>query len=299
MSTGGFKTDYFLLLNAVSESDLQTARAIEDEIRDAGYEIGEDPPVERVDCEKAEDLFRALGDAAKCLRDIERIPMVHLDGHGDRDNMRFPSGEMVSWGAIFAKLREINVLACNNVFMTCGACESAYALEGSEILDPTPVYALLAPAKQVRAGTIREGFRKFYRVLLETENGATALREFTEQHPDHFSILSSEHLFELSAARYIVNFCEGKARKQRQEDLVTRARRERPDLDIKEVRGKIKAALREDPMVSIERMFRQFLIVDRCPENGERFPFPTERIRKRAEQERLKSEFSRRTDVRG
>ena len=300
MSTGGFTSHYFLILNLLSPSELQSSKAIADEIIDAQIAQEEALPVVVRNCISKDQLSEALDQAELRLRTQGEIPIIHLDGHSDRDCVHLPSGPSVAWSEVFQRLRVLNVLACNNIFLTCGACESAYALQGSEIIYPSPVFGLLAPVTKVQAGDVTDGFRAFYRTLIETSDGPTALEKFMAKvDSSQYSVLFSAALFEKSAAKYIDQHCRGQGRLRRQEALLTRAVQEVPNIDIKQARKKIKTALRQDAAESLREMFRTYLILDSCPKNVARFPFRRARIHELARRERLAKQSSQRSKLRG
>ncbi len=270
----GFRANQIIIIDAVPEGELQTGRQLETLIIDL-LNCSDTPlTVKRVTCQTGLEVSNELSVVLSQLQESKIVPIIHFEGHADREFLELPHGEKLPWSEIFATLRKINILCCNNLFVSSGACHSAWAIKHVSIWDACPVYAFLAPREEISAGNVFEGFSAFYNSLLvcdTLDEAHDALLESTP--PNAFSFFDSFYIFKRAAKFYLKKECRGKGRRLRQERLLSGALNNHGELNKQKARKVIKNKLRESYAPQMARIYQKFLVVDVCPENKTRFPF--------------------------
>jgi hypothetical protein len=165
--------------------------------------------------EMTEALHEIARSAAQGLR-----PILHFDCHGSANNglQLAPSREFMSWEELADLLRVVNVATGNNLCCVFAAC---FGLQLGTILTlskAVPFYLMIAPPKEIDVGSLERKILPFYREVHESGN-------ITESHramlAPELQILNCKGLFAQSLARYIAQYCHGKAAAARRERLVT------------------------------------------------------------------------------
>jgi len=265
-----FGASEILILSAVPEHDLQAARWLAEEITDIQTAGNEIPQL----------IFRTLLDPASFLRELDEAllraqagarPMIHLDGHGTPEGLRFDAQTFTPWPEIVDRFRLINIATRNNLVVTSGACHSAWAYSNTSLEQPVPFFGLLAPSKAISAGEVKEGFRHFYRAFLTTRNfedGVNAMVGHVQQKV--MAVLFAPDFLEGVVRTFIVDHCMGKGRRTRLESLVSQAVAAGAPLAV--ARKTFRQELQKPQARDLKRKGDHFLMIDIFPENADRFP---------------------------
>ncbi len=265
-----FEANELVILSAVPEDDMQAARWLREDVadlRNAGvaalvctYHAG-------LTGQAFMDQLGALAERAQA----GVIPMLHFDGHGLQDRMQFSDGSEVPWRDITQQLRAINVATRNHLVVSSGSCFGAWLYDKTDLDAPAPVFGLVATMRTVPAGDVDRGFRIFYRELFRTFEFARAYNQMMEGVENKvFGHVFAPDFLETVVRGYIVDFCMGEGRRFRAEALVTKAVER--GMPLAQARKMVREGLRKPQAPALERMGKHFLMIDRYPENQERFP---------------------------
>jgi len=273
MNSIEFHAHKFIIFDLVPISEMQTGRNIEENLNDFINAAHSDLFCERYKCKSEEDFFSVIERIKDDLIKNGKIPYIHIEGHGSKESMFLPNRSPIPWSSIFESFREINILSRNNLFVSSGACESAYAYKAASITKACPVFGFLAPEKEISAGSVIDGFTAFYKSLINDENLNDAFSEFADvTHGKDYAFLFSHHLFEKAAYNYLTQHCVGKGRKKRLEGIVTQAVSE-TSLPVNEARKLLKTELSKPQAEALQKFHHKFMMCDLYPENVERFKF--------------------------
>ena len=275
MEDTGFFAHSFVIIDAVPKNELQTGSRIYENIQDYINQSGTTVlSSKRIRCNTPSDLIKALDEVLDSLENGGQIPFIHLDSHGDRDNIRLPNGSSLGWDVIFDQFRKINIASRNNLFVASSACESAYAYKAAaHITKECPVLGLFAPAMIVSAGEVQDGFDAFYKNLLLEHNLQKASNAFKDAtNSKRFVPISSQTLFVKVAFYYLTKHCMGAGRRRGQEELLTIVKQKTNIPLNKETRKKVKE-FKKSQAVNLCRFHKKFMMIDKYPENAERFVF--------------------------
>ena len=274
MEDTGFVAHGFVIIDAVPKNELQTGSRIYENIQDYINQSGTVLFSKRIRCNTSSDLIKALDEVLDSLENGGQIPFIHLDSHGDRDNIRLPNGSYWGWDVIFDQFRKINIASRNNLFVASSACESAYAYNAADhITKECPVLGLFAPAKTVSAGEVQDGFAAFYKKLILERNFKKAYNAFEgATNSESFVKIFSECLFVKAAFNYLTKHCMGAGRRRGQEELLTIVKQKTNIPLNKATRKKVKE-FKKSQAVNLCRFHKKFMMIDKYPENAKRFAF--------------------------
>jgi hypothetical protein len=241
MSNIGFRANGFIIIDLVPDNELQTGKAIEDNLIDFIIEEKSELYCERYKCGNASELIAELNKIKQRLVDKGEISYIHIEGHGSKETVRLPDGSFIKWSTVFELFREINILCKNNLFFSSGACQSAYAFNAATITEACPVFGLLAPEQKVSAGSVQDGFIAFYRSLIKNESLNDAFDAFSEKTDSKlYALIFSQLLFEKAARKYIEDYCMGTGRRQRIENMLSEVVERKIGLPLKSARKLLK-----------------------------------------------------------
>lgn len=275
-----FLANRLLIIESLAENELHTGQRLEDSLsancRTTSFGL------ELKAVSHRQELLDYLADIARRARDAGLRPIVHLDMHGTRKlGLRLlPSGEYLSWPDLAKACRDIVEASDNNLIVVMAACHGFNAAVEIRIRDLTPFTYLIAPSTTVSAGQVDAAFTEFYRTLLATGD----FDETWEHLPPQYNVLDCEALLLVSYARYVLENCKGKGKRQRLERLLTTFKNSAPGVDLSSNRQQLRQLIRPSK-ASFERFRGSFLLADR-PSNHGRFAATFEHALKLVEQGR-------------
>lgn len=212
-----FSNNALIIVDALGESDLQTAIHLRDEICDAtsarcpGY-------CHYFKVESASQFLDVLEQISAQTKDGLR-PILHIEAHGDEHAgiQIAASGEMVSWPQLLPKLQEINKNSKNNLGVVMAACFGLYAIRPLQIQEPCPFYFLVGSDQPVPAGCIDEVMKLFYLELNRSNSLDNAMKKVDTK----FKQFHAEEFFYIAFAKYMKRACMGAGAQRRVERLLT------------------------------------------------------------------------------
>lgn len=216
----------------------------------------------------ASQFHAVMADLTRKARDQGLRPILHLEIHGldSRDGLiLLPSREKVTWDEFATLARELNTATKNNLLVVMAVCHGFYAALSVKLTQVTPFCHLIAPQERVSNQDIVSAFSPFYRELFSTNDVEAASKLL----PRAYRRYTCEELLVNACGRYFREACMGENRRLRVEDLVTRFKRMRQDIPLRQVRRFFKDFTRPTADV-FERYRRSFLMAD-DPENAGRF----------------------------
>ncbi len=273
METITFHSTGFYILDTVPEKDMQTGRGLEENIVDIINTNNSSLYCKRIKCTTENDVLDALKSIKTNLIENGDIPYIHIEGHGSKDSLALPSGSVFSWNKLFELFREINILCKNNLFVSSGACLSAYGYKAASITEACPVFGLLAPEKVINSGGVKDGYHAFFKSLICNESLNEAFNRFSEAtNGKDYALIFSQLMFRKAAYNYITVHCMGKNKRERLEELVTQATTS-TDVSVNAARKQLKKEIYGPQAKHLSKYHQKFMMIDKYPENAERFEF--------------------------
>ena len=277
----GFHANGFIIFDFAPENEMQIGRWLEEAICDSINKSEKSLFCERHRCNNADEFIAELAKLKRRINATGEIPYIHIGGHGSENHLKLLDHSYLEWSIIFEHFREINALCKNNLFFSSSACHAAYAFRAASITKPSPVFGMLAPEQAVLAGDVKDGFVKFYTKLIIEGDLNKAFEGFDEAAGGkNYALIFSQLLFEKAAYQYIRQYCMGKGKRARLEKLVSCAT-EKTGLPPKKLRKQIKKEIFGSQALALSKFHRQFMLIDKFPENSERFTFDAVKFEKR------------------
>jgi len=104
-----------------------------------------------------------------------RIPLVHIECHGNEDGLQLADGSLVDWIEIKQPFTELNVITQLNLMVIVAACTGAAFAKITQIADRAPFWGMMGPTDEVTAGELEKSYGTFYRTLIQTKSPAEAV----------------------------------------------------------------------------------------------------------------------------
>jgi len=258
-ASSGFNINSVFWLRSLSVSERGPTHRVLEDLEPFFARLG--LPFQLRDVETASELYTALDS----LADPKVKPILQLDMHGQKEGLLLArAGEIAPWETVVPKFRSINIASGGNLCVVAGVCFALYAIMQASISQASPVNILIAPDREVRAGTLEDSLLGFYTSLFS----GTDISEAHAKHLGHpFKVFHAERFLVIALCKYIRNSCKGKGGVIRRERLLTEvllAGRPRNRENLREIRRQIKERTKPDqPMVN--RYAHAFLLGRPCP----------------------------------
>lgn len=212
-----FSNNAVFVIDALGESDLQTARRLHDELSNLVLSDGSRychylSVASREECERAlEDILHLSESGMK--------PIIHIEAHGSQQDgiCIADSGQFLDWETLVKWCLRINTAAENNLGVVLASCFGLYGITPVNIRTPCPYYFLVGSDRTVSAGYIEDTMRLFYRKLFDERNLDVAMKEVSEG----FKQFHAEKFFCISFAKYIRRTCMGSGANARVERMIS------------------------------------------------------------------------------
>ncbi len=179
MNNFRIKVNDLIVIDCLSENELQTARKLYEDIDDF-IGIGGDFTVERKICKTKEALVSCLTAILQQCKDDNIKPLLHFEGHGNNKIFDFPEGSPISWSEMYSYLREINEETRNNLIVHFATCKSESVYDNVDISKPCPAFAILVAVGNIEAKFIQDGYYALYKEFIKNSNYSTALEKFRD-----------------------------------------------------------------------------------------------------------------------
>lgn len=209
-------------------------------------------------------------------------PMIHFESHGCEDGLKTASGELIEWIDIRDILVEINRGTKLNLMVVVAACNGAHLIKVSTKLDVAPFWAIIGPEVKVTAGHIQDSFGHFYESFFSDFDATKALSILNAgaAHSNRtYKFFSAVDLFSRAYRDYYRNYCVGKGKRERVEQLVSKAMTN-PKVGKRGVtwtRKQVKKLLASEDE-HFDMLRKRFFFIDEFPENDKRFPLIRDHI---------------------
>jgi len=129
------------------------------------YEKINDPNiiVEYREVNNREELFKELESIHDILKSTGKVPLIHFETHGNKDGIALKSDEFVPYKILLPLLREINIIAQNNLFIVVAACNGgnmSFIIKDC-LNEACPFFGVLGPTEMITAKEVINGYKAF------------------------------------------------------------------------------------------------------------------------------------------
>jgi hypothetical protein len=221
-----------------------------------------------VSVESRKEFRKAIEKAGKEAREEGRIPLLHIECHGNDDGLELTNGDRIEWPLLRQLLYPLNRMTMLNMFVCISACWGAYLLKEFVPTEPAPFFGLLSATEEQGPEELFRGFLFFYSTLLETLDGDKAEAAAKEAAPNFYLTDALGHFIKVIRL-FRQTHCTNeqyweKAEKARQSDLRVNGRAASIYF--------YHSVLKERELPQLQQLMRTFFMLDQFPENVDRFP---------------------------
>ena len=269
--------------------DAKTGWELFGELEPIGMLSKPEVPVKFWSVSTREEFVTLFPKLEQTFRDTGRIPVLHIETHGDANGIGVSADESIEWTDLMGLFVSLNRLTHVNLVAVLAACEGFW---GVQMLQPARLAAafrgLIGPIRKMKAGEMADACIAFYRTLLGQGNGDAAfaaMNDVVDTTRQTFYAISAETAFKEVYKRFLESQCTPEAIEERLERIMireeaTRRSEGRPDMtstDIARLRELIRARLC-DHRGQFEVLRREFFYIDLYPENSDRFDIAFEHL---------------------
>jgi hypothetical protein len=205
-------------IRSLPEGELGPTRRILDDLAQLGP--GGGLPVFEFAVGDRAELAVVLKDLAEQAAQGLR-PILHFDAHGNAEGglLLAPSGEWAPWSDLLEALRVINIQTGNNLVAVFALCFGLHLYKQVELAKAVPAYLFIAPAKAVSVGFLEDETCAFYKTL---HQAGAFFPAFAATLAKAMTMMNCQGIFLEALAQYVKTSCQGKARRERLERMVTK-----------------------------------------------------------------------------
>jgi hypothetical protein len=202
-------------------------------------------------------------------------PILHLEAHGDDAGMELASGEHVAWERIREPLTAINEMVGVNLLVVSTLCNGGWMSTLLNPAKPAPAWGVIGPLETVYAGPLREAMAAFYSVLISTKNARTAMNamnEYVKVGEWTYRLETAELMLFRSYTELLERHSSDEQMQDEENQIVEEVVRRRGyDINIAIEARTLARETARDHRKYFEFFRRSFFMLDRFPENADRF----------------------------
>lgn len=263
-----------VILDAVPEGELNTARRLKDELRDIADYVADGLQVRYFRLNSIDDLRAGIISTLEEIKNNGLKPWIHLDGHGLENQSGFlfaTKTTSCSWAHLKQLITPINLELNLNLMLILATCYGGSFARAIETIDRAPVLGLIGPGREVSAGEIETAFTSFYKTLFNTlslEQALTALDQETSS--GLYYRTSAEKFFYDVWSLYKTTLCTKEALEERARKLYQRLKKDKTA--SRSSVGQIKRTLQSREPEVFDKFRDTYFMYDLDKENRNRFP---------------------------
>jgi hypothetical protein len=241
---------------------------------------------ELVDVGNKKEFLESLTEIKKDIQDDKYRPIIHIEAHGDEDNIILASGELIPWQEMKIPLAEINEATRFNLIVCISACYGVCLAKAFTINDRAPWLALLGPKEEMYPENLLKDYTGFYENILKTDNSSMAKAlerlndDLTKKYNAKYLFINAKMLFEWSWIKYLRDDCSNVNLNKRANEILKKLRKEPPK--YLPSRNDIKKDILKDRPKSFSKSKEIFFMMDLFKENQDRFLVDYEKILQKA-----------------
>lgn len=189
-----------IVIQSLKENDLKTGEVLFDNTLKWKSIIRNDVPTEYYEVSSKEEFFRQIDSINKALSPGD-ILTLQLETHGCEKGVAFSNDDILNWKDFHDTIRTLNETTGGLLVVCMAMCVGGATISTIDPEKRAPYRAIVAPFKEVPAGTIEEGFAEFYSEYNNIMDLPKAMQRIqaTSIDPDgkpYFHVLTAEQIFD-------------------------------------------------------------------------------------------------------
>lgn len=224
----------------------------------------------------AKQLIKFLAQLKKDTKTSKKIPILHIEAHGNPSGLELSSGELMSWSLLIEPFTNLNIETQNNLFVVVSACFGAFVMDVIRLskMRKSPIFALQGPLESIKAGELELGYQAFYRELLETKNldkSRELLNRVISDKIDKFMFITAQGLFYVACKLTLLQWKSSEHEKNINKLIDNDIRSK--DLSPQAKKQLSESILEHNPIDYFKELYDEFMMIDLYQENALRFKF--------------------------
>ncbi|WP_210487776.1 hypothetical protein [Pantoea ananatis] len=211
-----FSFNSLIIIDAIPESDYQTARRLNDDL----VHIIKPAGLQHIKIRDRLHFMEVMLDVIAETYHKRLSPILHFEGHGSEHDYILPNEEKVAWSVIADILRVINKMISNTLVTFIACCHGYNFIKSISILKFTPACYTIAPHRVIKGYEIEQEMSKFYSSLFESNDITVAKSTLNT---DIMGFLDADELFITSVIKYFKQKTKGTGWTLRKESLTSEA----------------------------------------------------------------------------
>lgn len=203
-----------VIIESLSPSDLHSGRHVYEDLLTFNAAFKKVLSIQHLEAPNLQLFWLSIDRIRDHVKSHGYYPILHLDCHGSSDTkgIVLADDSFVSWSDLKPRLIEINRLTQCNLLIVLASCYGGYL---SQVCDPTdraPFWGLIGPTGIVPSIDLEQGLSAFYRELLRSLDGDTALDALRKVNPSiKYAFVPAEFFFKYVSANYLIKYCNPQA----------------------------------------------------------------------------------------
>lgn len=222
-----------------------------------------------------EHLLKAFEVIEGQMIDKGHRPIIHIEAHGDQEEMLLADGSTISWAEIREILTRLNIKTRFNLLLVMAMCEGWWLSQVLIPFQPAPVWGVLGPTKPVLDSELLRVMTVFYTQLFSNSDVLPALEEANQHLPIEdwtYLLTPAEMLFCMAFRRYMED-ATAENLQARENEIVAAFTRGKGNFDVRaamEARVYAHDMLQNKHREFFEYCRRRYFLLDDLPENAGR-----------------------------
>jgi hypothetical protein len=275
--TTGFTLTRITVIESLGSGEVKTGSTLAEYIRGVGETNNRPIAVDLINCTDCADfrnIFKKLTSDAL----LGEIPIVHVECHGDQNTgLKFADGSNMPWDEVAALCLALNIACRFNLLAIYSACFGGHFLGQMGAVNPAPCWCMIAPTETVNSAEIMRGLRDFYETLIRTLDIGGAILQLSQNELTRGEWFgkAAEVWFQQLMVGYIKGHCTRAQAKRRVELLHSKLKNAGNKVNPRDLKRQIKNRNRTS---LASEYFDKYFIVDKIPENAQRFSNARKRL---------------------
>jgi hypothetical protein len=170
-----------------------------------------------------DDFLRVLRGIEDEFRATARLPLLHIETHGDYDGIGVSDAEGFTFQELMEELIPLNTLTRLRLIVVMSACLGMWAVKMLQPVTRAACLAVIGPNRKLEDHELARGFQTFYRTMFQVGNGSAAykaMNDAIDQSKPTFGMANVEMLFRMVYQDFLQDRCSPTELDKRVESLM-------------------------------------------------------------------------------
>ena len=157
------------------------------------------------------------------FRASARLPVLHIETHGDYDGIGVSDAEGFTFHELMEKLIPLNTLTELRLIVVMSACLGMWAVKMLQPVTRAACLAVIGPNRKLNDHELARGFQTFYRTMFQVGNGNAAykaMNDAIDPTKPTFGMANAEMLFRMVYCHFLRDRCSPTELDKRAESIM-------------------------------------------------------------------------------